>query len=69
MLKRYDVNQAMPFTLLMPLFGVLFAAIFLSEPVGWGLLIGGLLTLAGVAITIGSQRRSVAKAEAEIEGA
>lgn len=69
MLKRYDVNQAMPFTLLMPPFGVLFAALFLGEPMGWELLVGGIITLIGVGLTIVNQRRSTAEAEAETERA
>jgi O-acetylserine/cysteine efflux transporter len=69
MLKRYDVNQAMPFTLLMPLFGVLFAALFLDEPMGWGLLAGGIVTLIGVGLTVVNQRRATAEAEAETERA
>ena len=52
LLKRYDVNQAMPFTLLMPPMGVLFGALFLDEPLGWTLLVGGLVTLAGVALIV-----------------
>ena len=52
MLTRYSVNQVMPFTLMMPPMAVLFAALFLAEPVGWGLLIGGLITLAGVGMIV-----------------
>lgn len=57
MLKRYDVNQVMPFTLLMPPMGVAFAVIFLGEPMGWGLLVGGLITLVGVGLTVIDARR------------
>lgn len=60
MLKRYDVNQVMPFTLLMPPMGVLFAVVFLDEPMGWGLLIGGAITLVGVGLIVIDSRRGAA---------
>lgn len=50
LLKRYDVNQAMPFTLLIAPLAVLFATLFLGETLSWELIIGGLVTLVGVAI-------------------
>jgi O-acetylserine/cysteine efflux transporter len=50
LLGRYDVNIAMPFTLLVPLFGVLSGVIFLGEPVTARLLLGGAMTVAGVGI-------------------
>jgi len=52
LLDRYDVNQAMPFTLLQPPLAVAFGALFLAEPVGWSLLIGGVIVLAGVALVV-----------------
>jgi len=52
LLERYDVTQAMPFTLLMPPLAVLAGALFLDEPVGWSLLIGGLVIVAGVAMIV-----------------
>jgi len=52
MLRRYAVNQVMPFTLLMPPFSVLFAVLFLDERMGWGLLIGGLITVLGVGLIV-----------------
>jgi len=62
MLKHYAVNQAMPFTLLVPPFSVLSAALFLGEPLGWGLLVGGVMTLLGVGLIVVSPgaRRSLA---------
>jgi O-acetylserine/cysteine efflux transporter len=52
MMRNFPVNQVMPFTLLIPLFGVLSGMLFLDEPLTWLMLIGGLATLAGVAICV-----------------
>jgi O-acetylserine/cysteine efflux transporter len=52
LLRRYTVNQAMPFTLLVPIIGVLSAALFLDEPLTWRVLLGGAATIAGVAVIV-----------------
>lgn len=52
MMRRYPVNQVMPFTLLLPMIGVLSGHLFLDEVVTWQMLLGGLATLAGVAIVV-----------------
>ncbi|WP_448191169.1 DMT family transporter [Azospirillum sp. sgz301742] len=52
LMRRYDVNQAVPFMLLIPLFGVLSGVVLLDEPVTWTLVVGGLLTVAGVGIIV-----------------
>jgi O-acetylserine/cysteine efflux transporter len=52
LLKRYEVNTAMPFTLLVPLFGVLTAVLVLGEELSTGLFVGGALTIVGVGIVI-----------------
>jgi O-acetylserine/cysteine efflux transporter len=52
MMRRYPVNQVMPFTLLLPMIGVLSGHIFLDEAITWQMLLGGLATLAGVAIVV-----------------
>lgn len=51
-LRRYSVNQAMPFTLLVPIIGVLSAALVLDEPLTWRVLLGGAATIAGVAVIV-----------------
>lgn len=50
LLARYPVSQVSPWTLLMPVFGVFFAWLLLGEPVTLPMIIGGLLTIAGVGI-------------------
>ena len=52
LLRRYDLNQAMPFMLLVPVFGVASGLIFLGERLTLPLILGGLLTVAGVAIIV-----------------
>jgi O-acetylserine/cysteine efflux transporter len=52
LLRRYPVNQVMPLTLLVPVFGVLSGVIFLDEALGWRAVLGGIATLAGVAIIV-----------------
>jgi len=52
LLRRYSVNQVMPFTLLVPFFGVLSGNVLLGEPLTWNLAIGGLATVTGVAIIV-----------------
>lgn len=52
MLKRYDVNVAMPFTLLVPFFGVLSGVVFLGEHLTAALVGGGAMTIVGVGIIV-----------------
>jgi O-acetylserine/cysteine efflux transporter len=52
LLRRYDVNQAMPFSLLIPPIGVAAGVLLLDETLTSALVIGGLLTIAGVAIIV-----------------
>lgn len=52
LVHRYDVNQTMPFLLTVPVFGVLSGALMLGEPVTPALLVGGVLTVAGVAVIV-----------------
>ena len=50
MLRRYQVNQVMPFTLLAPMFGVLAGVVMLGESLSLLKLADGALTILGVAI-------------------
>jgi O-acetylserine/cysteine efflux transporter len=52
MMRHFPVNQVMPFTLSIPMFGVLSGILFLEEPLTWLMVIGGVATLAGVAICV-----------------
>ena len=59
LLRRYPVTQVVPFTLLIPVFGVGGGVVLLGEPVSLQLAIGGALTLAGVAIILLRRPRMV----------
>lgn len=52
LLRRYEMNQAMPITLLVPLIGVASGVLVLGEPFTWSLALGGLLTVGGVGIVV-----------------
>jgi O-acetylserine/cysteine efflux transporter len=60
LMRRFSVNQVMPFTLLVPLFGVLSGVIFYDDRLTLLMLIGGLCTIAGVAIIIIRRPRVIA---------
>ena len=62
LLRRYAVNQVMPFMLLAPGFGVLSGVVILDEPLTLTLIGGGLLTVLGVAIITISRPKLVAPA-------
>jgi O-acetylserine/cysteine efflux transporter len=63
-LRQYKISQVMPFTLLVPFFGVLSGVVVLGETVTAALLLGGLLTVIGVAIIL-VRRPETAAPEAE----
>ena len=52
LVRRYPINQVMPFNLLAPLFGVLAASLFLSEKMTVFFVCGGALALTGVGIIV-----------------
>ena len=63
LLTRNRVDQLLPFTLLMPPFGVAASVLWLHEPLQTNLLIGGTIILAGLAVIVWPRRRrSVATA-------
>ncbi len=64
LLRRYSFNQAMPFTLLVPVIGVFSAVWFLGEALTPYLIAGGGLTVVGVAIIV-LRRPKVASPGAE----
>ena len=52
MMRRYPVNQVMPFTLLLPMIGVAAGALMRDEDITWQMIVGGLATVAGVGIIV-----------------
>ncbi len=60
LLQRYPVTLITPFTLPTPLLAVMFATLFYNSPVTPLMWVGGLLTIAGVAIiTLRTAKKSV----------
>jgi len=60
LMRRYQINQIMPATLLVPPIGVLSGVIFLGENLTVNLMLGGLMTIVGVAIIIIRRPRTAA---------
>jgi O-acetylserine/cysteine efflux transporter len=64
LLTRNRVDQLLPFTLLMPPFGVAASVLWLHEPLNTNLLIGGAVILAGLAVIVWPSRRRRAETPA-----
>lgn len=60
LLRRYQMNQLMSSTLLVPFFGVLSGIVFLGESLTANLISGGIMTIAGVGIIILRRPRTTA---------
>jgi O-acetylserine/cysteine efflux transporter len=52
LVQRYETNQIMPFTILVPVMAVAFGILLLGETLTWQLSLGGIVTIAGVAIIV-----------------
>lgn len=64
LLKRYEVNQSMPFTLLVPPLAVIASVVFLDEALTPPMILGGLMTVLGVGIiTLRRPRTTAPEAE------
>ena len=65
LLTRYPVSVTAPYVLLTPVLAVGFGVLFWGDQLSWKLLVGGLLTLAGVAvITVRAPKLTAAAAQA-----
>jgi O-acetylserine/cysteine efflux transporter len=62
MMRRFPLNQVMPFTLLVPVSGVASGVFFLGDPLTVPMLIGGAATIVGVAIIVIRRPRVIAPA-------
>jgi O-acetylserine/cysteine efflux transporter len=72
LLSRYNVSQVVPFGLLVPIFATVGSQIFLDDTLAWPTVVGGVVTILGVAVIILPrphfvQRLSAAKAAASQE--
>ncbi len=52
MMQRHSVNQVMPFTLLVPVFGVASGVLALGETLTMPMILGGIATILGVGIIV-----------------
>lgn len=52
MVRQYDVNQTVPFLMLVPVFGVAAGVLWLGEAMSWALIVGGALVVGGVGIIL-----------------
>ncbi len=52
LMKNHSVSKVAPFSLLVPITGTAFGQIFYNQPLSWQLLLGGAITLFGVAIIV-----------------
>lgn len=67
LLHRYPINQMMAFTLLVPVFGVLAGVVCLDDHLTTDLVIGGALTILGVAVLVLRRRQWVASPAGEVK--
>ncbi len=52
LVHRYPVSSVAPLTVLGPVFSVAFAVLFLGDVLDWRMVIGGVMTLTGVAVIV-----------------
>ena len=52
LVQRYQTNQVMPYTILVPVMAVVFGILVLGEALTWQLALGGAITISGVAIIV-----------------
>jgi O-acetylserine/cysteine efflux transporter len=57
LLRRFRIEQVIPFTLLMPVVGVVLGMVLLGESVSVGELVGGAVILAGLAVVVFAKER------------
>ena len=60
LIRRYPVSSVAPVTVLTPLFAVMFSVLFLGDVLDGRMVIGGILTLAGVTVILARERRGAA---------
>lgn len=57
LLRRYDVNQTVPYLLLLPVVGMASGVLLLNEPLSWQLMVGGLVTVVGLSLIVHERSR------------
>lgn len=61
LVQRYEATLVAPMTLLAPLIGVICGVMIAGDSLGWKLVVGGALTLAGVAVVAARPNRSLSR--------
>jgi O-acetylserine/cysteine efflux transporter len=59
LLQYYPVSQIVPFSLLIPVFGMIASIALLEENITMGVIVGGALTVLGVAIVVSKGTKKV----------
>lgn len=62
LVRRYPVSSVAPVTVLAPVFSVLFAVLLLGDRLDWRMVLGGLMTISGVAVIIAREGKAAATA-------
>lgn len=62
LVRRYPVSSVAPLTVLAPLCSVLFSVLLLGDVLDWRMVVGGLMTLSGVAVIIAREGKAAAAA-------
>ncbi|HEY7740996.1 MAG TPA: DMT family transporter [Steroidobacteraceae bacterium] len=62
LVRRYPVSSVAPVTVLAPLFSVLFSVLLLGDRLDWRMIVGGLMTLSGVAVIVTREGKAAATA-------
>ncbi len=52
LIRRYPVTSVAPITVLAPVFSVLFSVLLLGDILDWRMIVGGLMTLSGIAVIV-----------------
>jgi O-acetylserine/cysteine efflux transporter len=61
LIKKYEVTQIMPFTLMTPVWAVLLSSVILHEKITLQIIVGGLISIAGVALIAMRDNASLGK--------
>lgn len=62
LVRRYPVSSIAPVTVLAPVFSVLFSVLLLGDRLDWRMVVGGLMTLSGVAVIVAREGKAAATA-------
>lgn len=62
LVRRYPVSSVAPVTVLAPVFSVLFSVLLLGDRLDWRMVMGGLMTLSGVAVIVTREGKAAATA-------